>query len=549
MSTITLQSIAAPRPLRFQRWRTVLLLGWIAVVVVQALIWLNAANVAAALMAIAGGSLAVHLMARPARLRAYPISSSMLLGYATSYFLLPPVATLMEWKPLTYNLLHPVLDFAHALICMLALLGAHKLYRKSSAAMQARLVIVNHVYRPLGFFRSPGNVQLIMMGSMGLGAMVYQVFVVGAITEGSGGALNRLMQAMYPLAYLPFCMIVRPLIGVHTYMPLSARWKFILTMYTVVLAVVSIGSNSRALVLIGTISVCLIMAYGFVTRTLPMRLFRPRRLVLIGLALALLQGPVSDLATSMVIARAQRNDVPASQLISATIETMQDQNAIRERRLADVNDDHATWDERYLDNVFLARLANWKFADATLDLALRQDASARAELRSLEWQRVLSAIPAPLLETLGLAVDKNMVTTSSMGDLMLFTVTGDTDALGGFRTGSIFGSGYSLFDWLYPGVLAMLAIVTFALADAQTTRHTLPSRHGGATQWLPVFSPLAVTRYFTWVFYLTSAATGVESLSGLTQFIVRGWIEGAFVYAIVYWVSRAMLRAIGKGAA
>jgi hypothetical protein len=75
-----------------------------------------------------------------------------------------------------------------------------------------------------------------------------------------------------------------------------------------------------------------------------------------------------------------------------------------------------------------------------------------------------------------LAVDKNMVTTSSMGDLMLFTVTGDTDALGGFRTGSIFGSGYSLFDWLYPGVLAMLAIVTFALADAQTTRHTLPSR-------------------------------------------------------------------------
>jgi hypothetical protein len=120
----------------------------------------------------------------------------------------------------------------------------------------------------------------------------------------------------------------------------------------VVLAVVSIGSNSRALVLIGTISVCLIMAYGFITRTLPMRLFRPRRLVLIGLALAL-QGPVSDLATSMVIARAQRN-VPASQLISATIETMQDQNAIRERRLADVNDDHATWDERYLDNVFLA---------------------------------------------------------------------------------------------------------------------------------------------------------------------------------------------------
>ena len=70
MSTTTLHSIAAPEPLRFQRWRTALLLLWVALVAVQAMIWLNAANVAAALMAIAGGGLAVHVIARPARLRA-----------------------------------------------------------------------------------------------------------------------------------------------------------------------------------------------------------------------------------------------------------------------------------------------------------------------------------------------------------------------------------------------------------------------------------------------------------------------------------------------
>lgn len=549
MSTTTLQSIAAPRPLRFQRWRTAVLLAWGAMVAVQALIWLNSANVAAALMTIAGGGLAVHVMARSARLRAYPISASMLLGYAASYFLLPPIATLLEWKPLTYNLVHPVLDFFHALVCMLALLGAHKIYRKSGIAMRARQIIADHIYKPVGLFHAPGNLQLILMGGIGLCSMMYQVFVVGFITEGSGGALNRLMQAMYPLAYVPFCMIVRPLVGVHTYMPLTTRWKFILLSYTALLAVVSVGSNSRGLVLMGTISVCLILGYGFITHTLPMRLFRPRRLVVIALALALLQGPVSDLATSMVIARAQRNDVSAGQLISATIETMQDQNAIREQHKSDAEGDQQTWDERYLDNVFLARLANWKFADATLDLALRQDASARDELRKLEWQRVISAIPAPVLEGLGIAVDKLLVTTSSMGDLMLYTVTGDADALGGFRTGSIFGSGFALFDWLYPAVLAILAIFTFVLADAQTTRHTLPSRDGSGNRWVPVFSPMAITRFYTWVFYLTSAATGIESMSGLTNFILRGWIEGAFVYAIVYWISRGLLRVIGKGAA
>lgn len=549
MSTTTLHSIAAPEPLRFQRWRTALLLLWVALVAVQAMIWLNAANVAAALMAIAGGGLAVHVIARPARLRAYPISTSMLLGYAASYFLLPPVATLLEWKPLTYNLVHPVLDFFHAFVCMLALLGAHKLYRKSSSAMRARQIIVQYVYQPVGLFRAPGNLQLIMMGCVGLAAMLYQVFVVGFISEGSGGAVNRIMLATYPLAYVPFCMVVRPLVGVHTYMPLTSRWRWILLAYAAVLAVVSIGSNSRGLVMMGVISVFLVLAYGFATRTLPMRLFQPRRLVILGLALALLQGPVSDLATSMVIARAQRNDVGAGQLISATIETMNDRSAILEQQKADNEDGQQVWDERYLDNMFLARLANWKFADATLDLALRQDASARDELRKLEWQRVVSAIPAPVLDALGVDVDKLLVTTSSTGDLMLYTVTGDTDALGGFRTGSIFGSGFALFDWLYPGVLAILAIFTFVLADAQTTRHLLPSRDGGPGRWVPVFSPVAITRFYTWTFYLTSAATGIESMSGLTNYILRGWVEAAFIYAIVYWLSRGMLRIIGKGAA
>lgn len=546
MTTIALRSITAMQPLRFRRWRTAFLLCWSVVVAVQALIWISAANVAAALVVIAGGALGVHVMGRAARLRAYPVSTSIVLGYVTSYFLIPPVATLLEWKPLTYNLTHPILGFWHALVCLLVLLGTHKLYRKSALAMRTRLLIVNGVYRPLGFFRTPGNLQLVIMGGIGLCAMVYQVFLIGS--TGGGGALNRFMQAMYPLAYVPYCMLVRPLIGARVWVPLDKRWKLALAGYTVILAGVSIGSNSRALLLIGIISLCLLAGYGAVTRTLPMHLFRMRRVVPALIVMLLLQGPVSDLATSMVIARAQRNDVSAGQILSATMETMQNKDAIRERRIADATDDNQSWDERYLDNLFLARLANMKFADATLDLALRQDSTAQEDLRKLEWQRVLSVFPAPVIDALGLPVDKDLVTTSSVGDLMLFTVTGDHEALGGFRTGSIFGSGYALFGWLYTGVLAILAFLIFMLADAQTTRRIIPSPGAGPSRWVPVFSPLAVARYYTWVFYLTSAATGMESLSGLAQFILRGWIEGAVVYAFTYWISRVILRILGQGA-
>jgi len=552
MTTITLRSITATQPLRFRRWRTAFLLCWSVLVAMQSLLWLSAENVAAALVVITGGTLGVHVMGRSARLRAYPISTSIMLGYVTSYFLLPPVATLLEWKPLTYNLAYPVLGFWHALVCLLVLLATHKLYRKSALAMRTRLLIVNGVYRPLGFFRTPGNLQLVIMGGIGLCAMVYQVFLIGSGNGASGnggGALNRFMQAMYPLAYVPYCMLVRPLIGARVWVPVDKRWKLALVGYTVVLAGVSISSNSRSLVLIGVISLCLLAGYGAVTRMLPMHLFRMRRMVPALIVILLLQGPLSDLATSMVIARAQRNDVSAGQLLSATMETMQNKDAIRERQIADATDDNQTWDERYLDNLFLARLSNMKFADATLDLALREDSTAQSDLRKLEWQRVLSVFPAPVIDALGLPVDKDLVTTSSVGDLMLFTVTGDHEALGGFRTGSIFGSGYALFGWLYTAVLAVLALLTFVLADAQTTRRIIRSPTGGAPRWIPVFSPLAVTRYYTWVFYLTSAATGIESLSGLAQFIMRGWIEGAVVYAFTYWISRVVLHVLGKGAA
>lgn len=552
MTTLALRSITVMQPQRVRRWRTAFLLCWSVVVVLQSLLWLSTANVAAAWTAIAGGVLGVHVMGRAARLRAYPVSTSILLGYVTSYFLLPPVATLLEWKPLTYNLTHPVLGFWHALVCLLVLLGTHKLYRKSTLAMRTRLLIVNHIYRPLGFFRTPGNLQLVIMGGIGLCAMMYQVFLVGqADGNGSnGGALNRFMQAMYPLAYLPYCMLVRPLIGARVWVPIDKRWKLMLVGYTVILAGVSIASNSRGLLLIGIVSLCLLAVYGAVTRTLPMHIFRMRRLVPALIVMLLLQGPVSDLATSMVITRSQRNDVSAGQLLSATIETMQNKDAIHERRIADsTTDNNQTWDEHYLDNLFLARLANMKFADAGLDLALRLDSTSQSDLRKLEWQRVLSIFPAPVIDALGLPVDKNLVTTSSVGDLMLFTVTGDHDALGGFRTGSIFGSGYALFGWLYTGVLAILVFPIFVLADALTTRRIIPSAVAGPPRWAPVFSPLAVTRYYTWVFYLTSAATGVESLSGLAQFILRGWIEGVVVYAFTYWTSRVILRMLGQGVA
>jgi len=306
------------------------------------------------------------------------------------------------------------------------------------------------------------------------------------------------------------------------------------------LLLVSMGSNSRAAVLLGISSIAIAYLYGVAVRLLPTRLLRLRNAALAVFALILLQGPVADMATSMVIVRSERNDLAATQLLEATMTTFQNKRALEERRrLNEVK--NYDWDEYYVDNLFLARLSNLKFADESLDLALRQDASAKVMLRNLEWQNVLSVFPRPLIDALGLPVDKDLV-KSSGGDLMLFSTTGDFDALRGFRTGSIFGSGYAMFGWLYPFVVAFASIIIFALADAQTTRIRNPDPAARAGAWVPVFNALTAVRLFAFVFFLTSAATGVESIFALSHFILRGWVETLLVYLFAYWLSNAILR-------
>jgi hypothetical protein len=528
--------------LRVQKKRGHLLAVWSLLVLFQMLCFLTPENIVCAVLILIGGVLGVSFSARRDLLRCYPVSTLIVLGYTLSYFLLPPVATLFEWKPVTNNLVHAELIFVHALVCLLFLLGAHALYRKSRLAGSVRKALTVRVLQPLGYFRVPSNAQFLILGGIGLAAMSYQVFVLGSAREEVLGADNKFMQAMFPLVYLPYCILIRPVLGASG-ARVSAFWKLVLAAYTGVLLLVSMGSNSRSAFLLGLTSLGIAYLYGVVSGSVTSRLFSVRNFVLLVAGLILVQGPVADLATSMVIVRDARRDLAAAQLLEETMTTMHNRRAIEERRQQDATKSY-DWDEYYVDNLFLARLSNLKFADESLDLALRQDASAKAKLRDLEWQSVLSVLPRPVIDMLGLPVDKDLVSTSSGGDLMLFTTTGDYDALKGFRTGSIFGSGYALFGWLYPFVIALALIPIFTLADTQTTRVRNPNPGPHSAPWLPAFNSFNAVRLFAWLFFLTSAATGMESMAGLPRYVVRSWIETLLIYLLAYWFSYAVLRMI-----
>lgn len=534
------QYVSALGPtINLAKTRFYLLAIWFFVVVLQALLWASPDAAIAAGLTLLGGLLGTLYGLRRDALRRFPVSTIMILGYAAYYFLLPPVATLVELKPLTNNLEHPNEVFIHSFVGMMTIVCAHSIYRTWTALQNFRWLINQRVFQPVGLFLRVPRRQLFLMGLIGLAAMSYQIFIAGSVQQEAQGAGNKFIQALFPLAYLPFIGLLP---GISTTSGRYSKTQILFFIgYTALLLYISLARNARSSLLLGITSIALCFMYGLATGLISNRVLKLKYVAPTLLISILIAGPLTDLATAMVIVRGKRTDLPATELIQATIKAYNDKDALRETQL-DSKTLAPGWDEHYTDNLFIARLANLKFTDTSLGLAMQMDNGTREYMRNIEWQRVLATFPRPVLDLLKLPVDKEMASSGSGGDFMLYAVTNSPYALGGFRTGSLLGSAYALFGWLYPLMLLITLLPLFAIGDAQTARTYRNN------QLIPVISPMTGIAFFSWFYFLTSAATGIESFSGLFSYLLRGWLQTAFIWLIAYKATKLMSRiVIGSG--
>ena len=514
------------------------LICFVSIVIFQVFNWFDWVAVICGLMTIGGGVFGLLYALRKDKLFRSPLSTLMVLGFTFSYFIFPPIATLVEGKGLTNNLDDPVLIFINALVCLLALISAHMFYEKTPLPQIIRQAISERIYKPLGYFSAISVSQLFAMGLLGVIANIISASSGDLYTENAVGVVGKLVQGLYPLMYVPYCIVLLPLL--NNALKINRRHIFMLVAYSAAIIFVSVARNSRGVLFSGIASVLIAYAYGVVAQLLPRPKIHVPTAAAILLCLAAVMGPVSDFATAMTVVRGQRTDVSALVLIDATFDQYQDKEGLKRFRIESAVK-NGDWDEAYVDNLFMARLSNLKFADQSIALATSMDDGSATYLRGLEWQRVLSIFPQPVIEILGIDANKEFVTTASGGDLMLFAVTGSQYALGGFRTGSIFGSGLALFGWFYPLVICFLLVLTFALVDAQVL-NVVQAKNDAPHYVAILFNPLCLTSLFTWMFYLTSAATGVESMSGLAQYLVRGWIQVPVIYAFAYGLSFILVK-------
>jgi hypothetical protein len=472
---------------------------------------------------------------RSSVLEVMPISCLALIGCGMSNFFLPLVITTVESKPLTFELQRPDLTFGFNLLAFATLIACHGVYSSSLFLQSAREAISLRLLSPLGIFILPTPFQLMAIGGVGLGSMLAVSLVFGARPEENfGDAFLKTLEALSPLAYAPYLIVLYPIMGGRVAMSLK-NVAFPIALFSFGLLVAGSASNSRTAVFLGFASIALGLILGAWTGSYPPRMFRPRNLLIACVAL-LLAFPVAErLASAMVVVRAENFEGRPLQALTSTFSAFISADSLSAfRNLQEQSTISAKWhggDEYYLDNLFFARLGNMKFADNTLSIVADLDRAARWDIADREVALALSILPQPLLTAFGSDIDKQS-TRGSMGSFIYSLALGRPEVAGYFATGSYLTSAWACFGWAFPFVIAIIALILFPCLDS----FSLPALSGGAM----IIAPVALLGLYTTSVLFTSAAMGSESVSEFIRVVLRDLPQQALLYALVLWVVRQL---------
>jgi hypothetical protein len=526
--------------MRFAFLRQVVRASWIILflaIAYQLIFHPEITNVIGMLAVVFAWIVATRTWLRPNMLQAYLLSAFMLLGFASTQFYFPLLFTTIEGKPLIYNLEMPEEVFLHATLCLLVLVVAHSLYRFLMRVTPDRPV---SLLGKAGFFDAPTHTQIWIMGILGMAASFYVHLANPDVAqEATGDPSVKALQALGPFMYAPFFIPIAKLYGSKE--KPGKGYAFMIAVYAAMLFGISMAQNSRGTFMFGLLTPAFAYALGLLLGVFRTRIFTLRNVVVAGILVWALTGPFTDLGTAMLLVRDQRKDIPPSELITLTLEALDDEEAIEARRKDDTSEPmDFDWDERYLDNLFTARFANIKFNDLSL-ITYSKVGMYDPDMQEFSLDQLLASLPNPVLEMFKLDVDKEMLHALSYGDY-LYVLSGGYGTPTGWRVGHIAGIGMATFGWWYLALLALVIIPVFYLVDKFfRPRNDEESVESSAPEDKFKFS-------FCGVLILTPIFQFLlnESVVAVVSYLIRGWIQIVILYIVMFHVSRLIALVFAK---
>ena len=148
------------------------------------------------------------------------------------------------------------------------------------------------------------------------------------------------------------------------------------------------------------------------------------------------------------------------------------------------------------------------------------------------------SLPQPVLSILKIKIDKDFINSISFGDYLYYRA-GGLETPGGYRTGQFASTGMLSFGWWYLPLLGIGIIPLFFLLDLFVIAFFDLKQQKYYTH-LSLAGLISITSYFMFL----SLSNYSESVVNIYTYIIRGWIQMAFLYWIVYLISRKIASAI-----
>ena len=459
-------------------------------------------------------------------LQHFPLSSWLIIGFTLTQFYFPLIFTLLEGKPITFNLQVPYEVFLHATLELIILVVVHYFYR---SVYRNEKRGGNSILIKRDFFKPPTAQQMWIMGFLGLISMfyvyVYSAKIGAGSNEDTAGAASKFIQGFIPFTYSPFFIPLGKLYGRPEIKSKNLVRNLIL--FTVVLFLVSIGRNSRGSFMLGFTGIAFSYGLGLLLNFYKPQFFTVRNLIIGLIGFWFFTGPMADLAIAMVIVRAQRSNVNRSELVSLTWKAFQDKAAIKKYR--EEGKEQKAWDESYLDDVFLSRFCNLKYSDLSL-IQADKIGKPDAEMYEFSKSRFFATLPAPIINAIGIKSDKLVVNGASFGDFLYYRAGAGSGVLGGFRSGSFAGTGMATFGWWYLLIFGLSMAPAFIVFDKLVITKTVPDlSQPGKKKLLIRFSFFGLS-LITIIFQFLP----VESVVTLLSFDFRGWLQLLFLYYLIF---------------
>lgn len=448
---------------------------------------------------------------------AQPLSTIAIFGFSITTQLGALLVQTAYWTPLRLSLYNPLLTFGTLAFYQAIAILMHIVYRFFSTPDSGRVGLFRGLFGWAGLYRVPSSGALWAMSVLGL---------VSFALSSREGLAARIASGFNFFAWAPFLLplYIREVGPAYCN---ARRNRLFLAAYTVLIVLTGIALNVRVVMFIGVVTVALIYLLIGMRSDAPMKKQYVKQMGIVALILLALSVPLSDLATSMAIARGARGKASPVEMVKKTLSIMRRPALIAEyRRERSAVSRFAAYDEHYIANPLLARFVETKFHDNALHFAgALTTEQSKNQLRKVTVDATWAALPTPVLKLLHIGVDKEDM-NYSMGDYLAYLSRGVP--LGGRKTGSMFAQGQAVLGPLFPILYAALCLFVYALMDLLTIR-------GRGTRI--ELSALAMMNL--WIFFYRGITA--DALSNTFVFIFRDFLQTVVIYLIIFAIARAML--------